>query len=168
MSDTQCRKWQITINNPANKGGTHDRISKELRALKSIVYYCMADEAGQTHHTHVFAAFSSAVRFSTLKAHFPEAHLETARGSTAQTDTVNIAVIPCVRGDDFDFDGSKHMTPNSYYPLPMIRIQATLEPGEVIRDSFQPQWGWNADLLKVCGDKIGTRRYGTATTKLHR
>ena len=84
MSDTQCRKWQITINNPLDKGFTHTKITEELQALKSLVYYCMADESGQTHHTHIFCAFSSAVRFSTLKARFPEAHLEAARGSVAQ------------------------------------------------------------------------------------
>lgn len=84
MGDTQSRKWQITINNPQDKGFTHARIAQELQGLKALTYYCMADEAGQTYHTHVYAAFSSAVRFSTLKARFPEAHLESARGSSAQ------------------------------------------------------------------------------------
>ncbi|MCQ5129970.1 replication protein [Butyricicoccus faecihominis] len=84
MSDTQCRKWQLTINHPQEKGFTHEKISTELQALKPIVYYCMADEIGQTYHTHIFAAFSSSVRFSTLKARFPEAHLEAARGTPAQ------------------------------------------------------------------------------------
>ncbi|MDO4269801.1 MAG: replication protein [Eubacteriales bacterium] len=84
MSDMQSRKWQITINNPLQKGFTHEKISTELQALKSIVYCCMSDEIGQTYHTHVYAAFSSAVRFSTLKARFPEAHLEATRGTSAQ------------------------------------------------------------------------------------
>lgn len=87
MSDNSCsqsRKWNITINNPLDKGFTHTKISEELQTLKSLVYYCMADESGQTHHTHIFCAFSSAVRFSTLKARLPEAHLEAARGSVAQ------------------------------------------------------------------------------------
>lgn len=84
MSDTQCRKWQLTINNPMDKGFTHIRIAEELQAMKSLVYYCLSDEAGQTYHTHVYAAFSSSVRFSTLKARFPEAHLEAARGTSAQ------------------------------------------------------------------------------------
>lgn len=84
MGDTQCRKWQITINNPQEKGLIHDKITEELQALKSIVYYCMADELGQTHHTHIYCAFSSAVRFSTLKARFPEAHLEAAKGTSVQ------------------------------------------------------------------------------------
>lgn len=84
MSDTQCRKWQITINNPQEKGLTHEKIAAVLQELKSILYYCMSDEIGSTYHTHIYAAFSSAVRFSTLKARFPEAHLEAARGTSAQ------------------------------------------------------------------------------------
>lgn len=83
-NDTQCRKWQITINNPIDKGFTHEKIARELQGLKSIVYYCMADESGQTHHTHIYCAFSSAVRFSTLKARFEGGHIEAARGSSTQ------------------------------------------------------------------------------------
>lgn len=44
----------------------------------------MADEQGDTYHTHVFAAFSSAVRFSTMKNLFPEAHIEMARGTAIE------------------------------------------------------------------------------------
>lgn len=84
MSDIQSRKWQITMNGPQEKGFTHEKISTVLQQLKSILYYCMSDEIGSTYHTHIYAAFSSAVRFSTLKARFPEAHLEAARGTSAQ------------------------------------------------------------------------------------
>ena len=82
--DTQSRKWQITINNPLDHGFTHEKIKEELNTLKSTLYYCMADESGSTHHTHVYVAFSSAVRFSTMKIHFPEAHLEIAKGTSEQ------------------------------------------------------------------------------------
>lgn len=82
--DSQSRKWQITINNPLEKGYTHEKIKEELSKLKSVLYYCMADEAGQTHHTHIYVVFSSAVRFSTLKNKFKEAHLEIARGTSEQ------------------------------------------------------------------------------------
>jgi hypothetical protein len=84
--DPQGRKWNITLNNPAEKNFSHERIKKELEKLKSCVYWCMADEQGaeeQTPHTHIFVAFSSAVRFSTLKNNFQSAHLERANG-TAQ------------------------------------------------------------------------------------
>lgn len=63
---------------------THEKIRGRLEELKSLVYGCMADESGQTHHTHIYIACSSAVRFSTLKNLFTEAHLETARGTSQQ------------------------------------------------------------------------------------
>ena len=83
-TDTQCRKWQITINNPLEKGWTHDRIKEVLSQIKSVKYWCLADEAGQTHHTHCFIACSSSVRFSTLKNRIPEGHIEAAKGSVLQ------------------------------------------------------------------------------------
>ncbi len=85
--DSQSRKWQITINNPLEKEMTHDRIKQELEKLKSCVYYCFGDEIGgkeKTHHTHIFIACSSAVRFSTLKKRFLQAHIEIAHGTSEQ------------------------------------------------------------------------------------
>ena len=77
-NDSQSRKWQITINNPLDKGYDHARIVEELAKIKSCVYWCMSDEIGSTHHTHIYIACSSAVRFSTLKNRFNGAHLEIA------------------------------------------------------------------------------------------
>ena len=82
--DSQSRKWQITLNNPLDKGYTHDKIKEELNKLKSLVYWCMADETGKTHHTHIYVTFSNAVRFSTLKNRFNGAHLEIAKGTAEQ------------------------------------------------------------------------------------
>jgi len=84
MRDSQSRKWQITINNPIEKGFDHTKIKGVLSELKSLQYCVMADEAGQTHHTHIYIVCSSALRFSTLKNKFPEAHLEIAKGSSEQ------------------------------------------------------------------------------------
>ena len=84
MKDTQSRKWQITINFKAKKNIDHTIIEKELSEIKPIQYYCMADEIGlkeKTPHTHIFIACSSPVRFSTIKRHFPDGHIEQARGS---------------------------------------------------------------------------------------
>lgn len=47
----------------------------------------MSDEIGKkehTHHTHIFIACSSGVRFSTMKKRFPQAHIEMARGTSEQ------------------------------------------------------------------------------------
>ena len=82
MGDIQSRKWQITINNPVEKGYTHDSIKQTLAKFKSCVYWCLSDEIGgltQTQHTHVYMACSSAVRFSTLFKRFEGAHFEVAK-----------------------------------------------------------------------------------------
>lgn len=36
--DSQSRKWQITVNNPADKGITHEVIKNKLQEIKSIDY----------------------------------------------------------------------------------------------------------------------------------
>lgn len=85
--DNQSRKYNMTINNPADGGYTHEYIQKTLSTLfKSFAYGALADEVGEqgTPHTHIFVCFSSAVRFSMIKKHFPTAHIESAKGSIAQ------------------------------------------------------------------------------------
>jgi hypothetical protein len=47
----------------------------------------LGDEIGskeKTHHTHIFIACSSSVRFSRMKKRFPQAHIEMARGTSEQ------------------------------------------------------------------------------------
>lgn len=85
QKDTQCNKYQITINNPSDKNLSHKVIYETFRDnFKTLEYLCMADEMGSTYHTHIFACFSSRVRFSMIKKHFPEAHIEKARGTVSQ------------------------------------------------------------------------------------
>ena len=81
IKDSQSRKWHLVLNNPKDSGFTHDKIKDILLIFKSLVYYCLSDEIGQTLHTHLFIAFSSGVRFSTIKRAFPTAHIEIARGT---------------------------------------------------------------------------------------
>lgn len=77
------RKYQITINNPADKGFTHDIIRDILSGLSSCLYWCMCDEIGHqgTPHTHVYVAFKNAVMFQTMQQRFYGAHIEDARGT---------------------------------------------------------------------------------------
>lgn len=86
LVDSQSRKWLLTINNPIKKGFSHSQIEEILKGFKSLVYYCGADETGVegTFHTHLFLAFSSATRFSTLKRKFQGAHFDMARGLCSQ------------------------------------------------------------------------------------
>lgn len=85
-NDTQSRKWQLTINNPTEKGFTHERIRVELDSFKSVVYWCMADEIGEngTYHTHIYIQGKGAMRFSTIKKRFDSAHIEMAKGTALQ------------------------------------------------------------------------------------
>lgn len=83
---TQSRKWLLTINNPTEKGFTHDSIREQLEKLKNIDYWCMCDEVGSkesTYHTHLFIYRQGAIRFNTVKKFFPTAHIDYCRG-TAQ------------------------------------------------------------------------------------
>ena len=87
MADKQSRKWQLTINNPAEKGLDHEAIKKVLEQFKSCVYWCMADEVGldtHTAHTHLFFCLKSPAKFYTVKKRFPEAHIEAAHGTVQE------------------------------------------------------------------------------------
>ena len=45
--DKQSYMYQLTINNPIEKGYTHDNIkSKIIDNFRTITYFCMADEMG--------------------------------------------------------------------------------------------------------------------------
>ena len=77
--------YQLTINNPIDKGWSHKKILEVLKSnFKTLVYACMSDEEGTIFHTHIFIVFSSRVRFSMIKKYFPEAHIERCRGRISE------------------------------------------------------------------------------------
>ena len=82
----QARRFLLTVNNPAEKQVTHDSIKSEMEKLTTVKYYCMSDEIGAegTYHTHIFLACSSCLRFSTLKRHFPAAHIDSVNGTSEE------------------------------------------------------------------------------------
>lgn len=80
--------YQLTINSPIEKGYTHKHILDMFHNnFKTLIYLCMADECGTQFHTHIFVVFASRVRFSMLKKHIPEAHIEKCKGSVS--DNIN-------------------------------------------------------------------------------
>ena len=85
-NDSQSRKWQITINNPVDKGYTHDRLKEILAGMKSVIYWCMADEVGEnnTYHTHLYIQGRGGINFSTVKKRFDGGHFEMAKGTAMQ------------------------------------------------------------------------------------
>jgi hypothetical protein len=87
--DTRSRKWVLTINNPEEHGLSHDKI-KDVLVKMTLTYWCMADEKGDTYHTHLFIQNANALRFSTIKKAFPPAHIEEARGTAQENrDYIN-------------------------------------------------------------------------------
>lgn len=85
LQNSRSRKYQLTINNPTEKGYDHGRIRNVLNDSKPL-YYCLCDETGEngTPHTHIYVYYENAVYFSTMKNRFPEAHIETAQGSSQE------------------------------------------------------------------------------------
>lgn len=83
---SESRKWLITINNPIEHGFDRERVKNELGKIIPIVYWCTMDEISEsgTHHSHIYIACSSGVRFTTLKNRFPTARLDAANGSSRQ------------------------------------------------------------------------------------
>lgn len=110
MKDTQSNKYQLTINNPDKCGYTHKKIKSILfNKFITVRFVCMADEEGSCFHTHIFIYFASRVRFSMIKKYFPEAHIETVKGTV--TDNINY-----IKKSGKWEDDKKHGTqiPNTY------------------------------------------------------
>lgn len=83
----RTRKWQITINNPLEKGYTHECIKNILAQYKGCVYWCLSDEVGlneNTFHTHIYLCCKNTVKFSVMFERFKGAHFEMARGTSSQ------------------------------------------------------------------------------------
>jgi len=80
------RKYQLTINNPIEKGFSHNVIKTILEDFSSTVYWCMCDEIGEegTPHTHLYIVFRNAVMFDTLFKRFYGAHIEMAQGTNQE------------------------------------------------------------------------------------
>ncbi len=85
--DTAARKYLLTINNPQEHQVTHEAIKQILSNLKSLLYFCMADEIGldtHTPHTHIFIAAKSPIKFRRMKKLLPMAHIDNCWGTSRQ------------------------------------------------------------------------------------
>ena len=84
--DPESRKWLLTINNPVEKGFTHEYIKEQLSKLK-LLYWCMSDEVGgteHTFHTHVYIVRGSGIRATRIAKLFPFVHRDIARGTSQE------------------------------------------------------------------------------------
>lgn len=83
-SNTQSRKWLMTINNPIDKGWTHEKLKSELQKMPSIIYWCLADEENETYHTHIYIAMDNQIRRRTLEKKFIGGHFDKPNGTSEQ------------------------------------------------------------------------------------
>ena len=79
----KLRRWQITINNPIDKGWTHEALKNVLQEM-SVVYWCMADEQASTFHTHIYVVFKNQVRLETMCNKFKGGHFDVCEGNSRQ------------------------------------------------------------------------------------
>lgn len=110
-SNSQSRKWILTINNPETCGLTQEKL-REIVSQFNPDYYCMADEIATTgtYHTHLFFYSKSPSRFSTVKKRFPTAHIEKAMGTAKD----NLDYV-CKEGKWADSDKAETAVEGTFY-----------------------------------------------------
>lgn len=85
--DSRSRKWQITINNPEDKGFTTEKIREVIESVNSIQYAVWSFEVGGetgTRHVHIFLYSVNPLRFSKILKEFNGGHFEMAKGTVKQ------------------------------------------------------------------------------------
>lgn len=83
----QSRKWQLTINNPLEKGLTHEVLKQSLAKFTGMLYWCMCDEEGdecETYHTHIYFVLRTPTLHTVVGNRFPDIHRENVRGTSAE------------------------------------------------------------------------------------
>ncbi len=83
MGEQQHRKILLTIQNPLDKGFSHNAI-EDIMASMNVTYYCYADEIAPTTgtmHTHVFLYRKTAIRDRTIRAKLPGVHYDCCIGT---------------------------------------------------------------------------------------
>ena len=71
MANRRSRKYQLTFNNPAEHGWTHETIKESLKKWENILYWCMCDEIGEqgTPHTHLYFVARNPLYFNLSLIH---------------------------------------------------------------------------------------------------
>lgn len=166
-----ARKWLITINNPIEKGFTHDAIIKKLADRTAIKYWCMADEVGneeETFHTHVFVYAANKIRFDTMQKMFYGAHLDACRG-TAEENRAYLSKSgkwendqkhnTCVAGTFEEWGECPHERQGSRTDL--IDLYAMIKDGMSNYDILEqnPKFMLNLDKIERARQVVNEERY---------
>lgn len=148
----QRNSYQLTINNPEEKGCGHSAIKEKLIVnFATLKYFCMADEIGEqgTYHTHVYAVFSSRVRWTKVKKAFEDAHIEVAHGS-AESNRDYIRKTGRWAGTEKSGTGVEGTFEEwGKFPVQKGRNEDMQELYEMVKDGYS-----NAEILAVNNDYI--------------
>jgi hypothetical protein len=169
VNNTQSRKWQLTINNPADCELDRQRII-ELLQLFRPAYFCMADEIATTgtYHTHVYLYSHSPIRFSTIKNRFPTAHIEKASGTSKENRdyirkegkwAVTSKAETCVPDTFFEFGElpceAQEVAPKMFQLLQ--DVQDGVSTQEIIRS--EPSFAFKSREIDQLRDTMNAERY---------
>lgn len=126
---TQGRNWNMTINNPLDYELTHDRLI-EITHKFLPTYFCLCDEIAKTGtpHTHLFIHSKSPIRWTTLKARYPTAHIEKAFGSVLDNKMYLLK-----QGKWADSDKSETSVEGSFYEWGEIPSENEEESPELFK-----------------------------------
>lgn len=143
---TKSRKYQLTINNPVDKGFTHEVLRDTLSRFPGIEYWCMCDEIGEngTPHTHLYFYARNAILFDTVHQRFYGAHIENAKGSHQDNRDY-------IRKEGKWLNDAKHETslPDTFEesgPVPPERSKATTTSEEIL--SMIQSGATNAQIVR--------------------
>ena len=169
INNTQSRKWQLTINNPADCELDQQRIVDLLQRFRPT-YFCMADEIATTgpYHTHVYLYSHSPIRFSTIKNRFPTAHIEKASGTSKENRdyirkegkwAVTSKVETCVPDTFFEFGElpceAQEAAPKMYQLLQDVTDGVTTQ--EIIRGN--PSFAFKSREIDQLRDTMNAERF---------
>ncbi len=169
VNNTQSRKWQLTINNPADCGLDQQRIVDLLQLFRPA-YFCMADEIATTgtYHTHVYLYSHSPIRFSTIKNRFPTAHIEKASGTSRENRdyirkegkwAVTSKVETCVPDTFFEFGElpceAQEAAPKMFQLLQDVKDGVSTQ--EIIRG--EPSFAFKSREIDQLRDTMNAERF---------
>lgn len=142
----QARKWQLTVNNPLEKGLTHEALKEALAKFTGMLYWCMCDEEGdecETYHTHIYFVLRTPTLHTVVANRFPDIHREIVRGTSADNRAYVLK------------DGEKyHKQPDGTYDY--TDTSGKQHKGKNYSDTFE-EWGempWERQGKSKDVDKI--------------
>lgn len=86
MCNKKSRRFQVTVNNPIEKGITADKIKEILKQWKHMLYYCFCYETGEqgTYHVHIYFKVANPLSMHSVSKEFANGHVECIKASSSQ------------------------------------------------------------------------------------